>query len=107
MSPTSNSQLSTSTSADVLLRERLHTLNATSSAAAAALAEQGQHATPMTFVVAPFSAFVRVYLGNKEWRRGIVGLISALFVAYEVFIRYVKLWEQQHVKTTVPPPPQS
>jgi|GEM_PF-3433914 len=107
MSPTSNSQPSTSTSVDVLLRERLHTLNATSSAEAAALAEQGRRATLMTFAVAPFSAFIRVYLGNKEWRRGIAGLIAALFAAYEVFIRYVKLWEQQHVKTTVPPPPQS
>lgn len=107
MSSTANSRPSTSTSADVSLRERLQTLNATSSAEAATLAEQGQRATPMTFIVAPFSTFVRVYLGNREWRHGIAGLISALFAAYGVFTRHIKLWEQQNVKTTFPPPPQS
>lgn len=107
MSSTSDSQPSTPAPAAVSLRERLQTLNVTSSAEAAALAEQGQRATPMTFIVAPFSAFVRVYLGDKEWRHGTAGLIPALFAAYEVFIRYAKLWEQQHVKTTFPPPPRS
>ena len=107
MFPTANLQQSTSTSADVSLRERLQALNATSSAEAAALAGQGQQASCRMLVLAPFFAFVRVYVRQGEWRRGIAGLISALLVAYGVFIRYVKLWEQQHVKTTLPPPPQS
>jgi hypothetical protein len=54
--------------------------------------------------LAPFSTFVRVYFRRGEWRRGTPGLITALFAAYGVFVRYTKLWEQQNVKTTVPPP---
>ena len=91
-------------SSDVSLRERLHTLNVASSAEATALAGQGQRATYGALVVAPFSTFVRVYFRRGEWRRGTSGLITALFAAYGVFVRYTKLWEQQNVKTTVPPP---
>jgi hypothetical protein len=107
MSPTHDSQPTATSSAEVSLRERLHTLNITSSAEAAALAAQGQQATYLALAWAPFSTFVRVYIRQGEWRHGIPGLIAALFTAYGVFIRYSKLWEQQNVKTTVPPPAQS
>ena len=94
-------------SAEPSLRERLLTLNETSSAEATALAAQGQQATYPTFVWSPFGRFIRVYLRQGEWRRGISGLIVALFAAYGVFICYSKLWELQNVKTTFPPPPQA
>lgn len=96
-----------SSSAEASLRERLHALNVISSAEGATLAEQGRQATALALVWAPFSAFVRAYFRQGEWRHGISGLISALFAAYEVFTRYTKLWEQQNVKTTVPPSSQS
>jgi hypothetical protein len=89
------------------LQERLHALNATSSAEASALAEQGKHTTTARLVFAPFITFVRAYLGQGEWHHGLSGLISAIFAAYGVFLSYTKLWEQQNVKTTAPPPPQS
>jgi hypothetical protein len=89
------------------LRERLHELNVTSSAEATALAEQGKRATARTFVLTPLATFLRVYFVRGEWRRGRAGLLSAIFAAYEVFVCYSKLWEQQNVKTTVPPPPQA
>ena len=89
---------------DGSLRERLHILNVASSAEATALAGQGQRATYGALVVAPFSTFIRVYFRRGEWRRGTPGLIAALFAAYGIFVRYTKLWEQQNVKTTVPPP---
>jgi len=107
MSLTHDPQHVSSSSAEVSLRERLLALNVTSSAEATALAEQGQQATYTALVLAPLSAFVRVFFVQSEWRHGISGLIAALFAAYGVFIRYSKLWEQQNVKTTVPPPPQS
>ncbi len=106
MSRTGNPQQGLVSSAEVSLRERLHALNATSSAEAAALAEQGKRATATTFVFTPLFTFVRVYIGQGEWQRGLSGLISAIFAAYGVFVCYSKLWEQQNVKTTAPPPPQ-
>jgi hypothetical protein len=90
-------------SSDVSLRERLHTLNVASSIEATTLAGQGQQATYGTLVLAPFFTFVRVYFRQGEWRRGTPGLITAIFTAYGVFVRYTKLWEQQNVKTTIPP----
>jgi hypothetical protein len=30
-------------------------------------------------------------------------LVHSLFAAYEAFVRYTKLWERQHVRTTAPP----
>jgi hypothetical protein len=106
MFPTHDSQSTVTSSAAASLRERLHALNVSSSAEAAALAAQGQQATYLALAWAPFSVFARVYVHQGEWRCGISGLITALFAAYGVFIRYSKLWEQQNVKTTVPPPAQ-
>lgn len=107
MSRTQDSQQESAASAEVSLRERLQALNLTSSAEATALAEQGKRAKATTFVFTPFFTFVRVYLGQGEWKRGLSGLLAAIFAAYGVFVCYSKLWEQQNVKTTAPPPPQS
>jgi len=104
MSSIHDPQPTLSSATDVSLRERLHALNITSSAEATALAEQGYQATYSNLVWTPFSAFLRVYFRQGEWRHGISGLITALFTAYSVFVRYTKLWEKQNVKTTVPPP---
>jgi len=106
MSRTRDPQHESVSSAEVSLHERLHTLNVTSSAEAAALAEQGKRATATTFVFTPFFTFVRVYFGQRQWRHGLSGFLSAIFAAYGVFVCYSKLWEQQNVKTTAPPPPQ-
>jgi hypothetical protein len=75
-----------------------------SSQDAAALAKQNQQAHLRNLVFAPFFTFVRVYCREKQWRRGTAGIVVSLFSAYEVFVRYAKLWEHQHVKTTTPPP---
>ncbi|MBM4257546.1 MAG: hypothetical protein FJ147_16820 [Deltaproteobacteria bacterium] len=107
MSSSHDPQLTAPSSVEISRRERLHTLNATTSAEADTLAAQGQQATYRALVWTPFSTFVRVYVRQGEWRHGISGLIAALFAAYGVFIRFSKLWEQQNVKTTIPPPSQS
>lgn len=103
MALTDTPQQSSSPLAEVSLRERLHALNATSSAEALVLATRGQQARYSALVWVPFSTFVRIYFRQGEWRHGISGLIAALFAAYGVFIRTTKLWEQQNVKTIVPP----
>lgn len=86
-----------------LLRERFHELNTATSREAAALAAQGKRATLWGLVATPFFLFLRVYFGRGACWRGIAGLIDAMFAAYEVFVRHTKLWELQHIKSTLPP----
>lgn len=89
------------------LRERFQRLNAISSRDADTLAASGQQVTRWHLFTVPFLTFVRVYCRHGSWRHGIAGLIHSLFAAYEVFVRYAKLWERQHVRTTTPPHSQS
>jgi len=100
-------QLPVSGSGEPPLRERFQTLNTISSQDATALAARNQRARLRNLVFAPFFTFLRVYGREKQWRRGIAGVVVSLFSAYEVFVRHAKLWEHQHVKTTTPPPPQA
>jgi hypothetical protein len=78
------------------IRERFQELNAASSREAAVLAVQGKKAGPWGLVFAPALTFLRTYFGGSEWRRGVAGLVVASFAAYEVFVRYAKLWELDH-----------
>ena len=89
------------------LRERFQILNTASSRDAAALITRRQQVRLGNLVFAPFFTFLRVYGREGQWRHGIAGFVASLFSAYEVFVRYAKLWEHQHVKTTTPPPPQA
>lgn len=89
------------------LRERFQALNAATSREAAMLAAQGQNATLWGLIVTPFLSFLRVYLGQGACLRGTAGLVDAIFIAYEVFVRHAKLWEIQHIKNSQPPPPRS
>ena len=89
------------------LRERFQRLNAASSRDANTLAASGRQVTRWHLLTVPFLTFVRVYCRHGSWRRGVAGLIHALFAAYEVFVRYAKLWERHHVRITTPPHSQS
>ena len=89
------------------LQERFQLLNATSSRDANSLAANGRQVTRWHLFMDPLFTFLRVYCRHGSWRHGIAGLIHALFTAYEVFVRYAKLWERQHVHTTTPPDSQS
>jgi hypothetical protein len=90
--------------ASLTLRERFHALNAATSREAAGLAAQGKRATLWGLVAAPFLKFLQTYLWRSAWRKGIVGLIEAMFTAYEVFVCHAKLWELHHVASKFPPP---
>jgi hypothetical protein len=88
------------------VRERFQELNAASSRDAAALAAQGKQASLWRLIGAPPLVFLQSYLWRGGWRHGVEGFVSALFAAYEVFVRYAKLWEHYHKEMTPPPPPQ-
>jgi hypothetical protein len=106
MSPLRASPSQCHSQGEPTIRERLEKLNVTSSREAAALAAQGRKARLWQVSFAPPLAFLRSYFWRGEWRRGIAGLVTALFVAYEVFVRYAKLWEIDHSKP-VPSSPQA
>lgn len=91
------------TSATPFLRERFQELNTTTSRDAAALAAQGKKATLWGLVATPFFLFLRIYFGRGACLRGTAGVVDAMFASYEVFVRHTKLWELQHIKTTLPP----
>ena len=41
--------------------------------------------------------FFRTYLLKQGFRDGVPGLIISLSTAYSVFLKYAKVWEQEHV----------
>ena len=86
------------------LRARFEELNTATSRDAAALSAEGKRATLWMLVFSPFGVFLRTYIVQKRWRKGVKGFIDALFAAYEVFVRHAKLWEMHHTtKPTLPP----
>ena len=87
------------------LRTRFEELNATTSRDAAALAAEGKRTTMWRLVFSPLGVFLRTYIVQKRWRKGVEGFIDALFVSYEVFVRYAKLWEIHNTTELTPPPP--
>ncbi|MGH7963280.1 MAG: hypothetical protein ACRERD_15905 [Candidatus Binatia bacterium] len=87
------------------LRERLQELDTVSSREAAILSARGERVGLYGLLWAPARAFLRAYLWHGQWRRGIAGLVSASFAGYEVVVRYMKVWEQQHTKNLPPPAP--
>jgi hypothetical protein len=99
-----NPQSAIRTGDEPTLRERFQELNATSSREAEALVAQGKHTSVWGLLFCPFGAFLQVYFSKGHWRHGIAGLITALFAAYAVFVRYAKLWEHHHNNTRLFPP---
>lgn len=77
------------------LRERFQALNEASSRQASQLAAEKTKVGMWGIVVSPGLTFLRVYFWQGAWRRGLTGLNDALFAAYEVFVRVVKVWELQ------------
>ena len=89
-------------SSTLSLRERLQELDVASSQEAAVLITRGERVGLYGLVWAPASAFLRTYLWQGEWRRGVAGLVSAVFAGYEMIVRYMKVWEHQHTKNLPP-----
>ena len=106
MSTIRNLQSTTRTLSEPTIGERFQALNTASSHDAAALAAQGKRASLWGLLFSPLLAFLHAYLWREEWRRGTAGMVTAIFAAYEVFVRQAKLWELHHGKPG-PRPPQS
>ena len=80
-------------SPDQSLHERFQALNEATSHRAAQLAAEGKKAHLWAIVCIPGLVFLRAYVWQGGWRRGMAGFSEALFAAYEVFVSRLKLWE--------------
>ena len=89
------------------LYDRFEALNIATSQEAATLAAQGKRATLRGLVIAPFLVFLGVYVKRGAWRKGIAGLVEAVFASYAAFVRQVKLWELQHITDNSSSPPRA
>jgi len=86
------------------LRARFEELNTVTSQDAATLAAEGKRATLWMLVFSPLGVFLRTYIVQKHWSKGVKGFIDALFAAYAVFVCHAKLWEIHNTTEPTPPP---
>ncbi|MBI3756487.1 MAG: hypothetical protein HY267_00770 [Deltaproteobacteria bacterium] len=89
------------------LRDRFEALNAATSQEASTLAAQRKRATLWGLVMTPFLTFLGTYFKRGAWRKGVAGLVEAVFASYAAFVRQVKLWELQHIIDNSPSPPRA
>ena len=68
-------------------------LNDRSSLQAMAYFEEGRHSSIMKIVFHPWFRFIKAFILKAGILDGTYGFIIACFHAYEVFLKYVKLWE--------------
>jgi hypothetical protein len=87
------------------LRDRFEALNVATSQEASTLAAQGKHARWWGLVVTPFLIFFGTYVKQGAWRKGVAGLVEAVFTSYAAFVLQAKLWELQNITDNSPPPP--
>ncbi len=73
----------------------LQTIDRYTTLAARQMAEDGRRAGPLDLVVHPPAAFLRNYVLRRGILDGKAGLVVSGLNAYYVWLKYVKLWEQQ------------
>ncbi len=78
------------------LSEHHHVLDSYTTLAAEYLYRRGKRISALELLLAPIAAFLRTYILKLGFLDGIAGLIIATFTAYSVFLKYAKVWEQNH-----------
>jgi glycosyltransferase involved in cell wall biosynthesis len=75
----------------------LQTIDRYTTLAARQMFEDGRRAGLRHLCLNPVAAFVRNYVLRGGFRDGRVGFIVSLLNSYYVLLKFVKLWERQHV----------
>ncbi len=78
------------------LSEHHHVLDSYTTLAAEYLHRRGKQIRALELLLAPIAAFLRTYILKLGFLDGIPGLIIAMFTAYSLFLKYAKVWEQNH-----------
>ena len=74
------------------IKEHLRQINSFSSILARSYYEQGRSVTLLTIVFRPFWRFLKDFFFRLGFMDGFYGLIISMNSAYEVFLKYSKLW---------------
>jgi len=77
------------------LAGQINSLNKLSSAAAEDLHKRGKRVRLIDLIFRPKVRFLKFYIIKKGYREGRSGFIVACIEAYDVFLKYAKLWERQ------------
>jgi glycosyltransferase involved in cell wall biosynthesis len=67
------------------------------------LDDRGVQARARQIALRPLARFGWCYIRKQEFRLGARGLIHAMLMAFQEYLRYAKLWERQHASKTLDP----
>ncbi|MGM9571619.1 MAG: glycosyltransferase family 2 protein [bacterium] len=73
-------------------------MNQYTSLGAEGMAEKGRKAGITACLFRPLWAFFRMYILKRGFLDGTEGFVVSTYHAYNVFLKYAKLWEYNHVK---------
>lgn len=79
------------------LADHVRTINSFSGIAAAEKLRQGTRLALLRMVLHPPGHFLKSYVLKRGFLDGAAGLIVAGMVAFDVFLKYAKLWEKRNV----------
>jgi glycosyltransferase involved in cell wall biosynthesis len=77
---------------------QIRTINSFSETASARLAEHGRRFSLLALLVRPPWKFFEVYIWKLGFLDGVPGLVISIASAFNVFSRYVKLWERTRLR---------
>ena len=88
------------------MNEYVSALNRYSVLEAEVLNEQNRQANGLIILLRPILRFLWIYIARYNFLLGTRGLMNAMLGATREYVRYAKLWEMQHARNIIHPPPQ-
>lgn len=80
------------------ITDQISTINRYSTIGSNELMEENKNFLLSDIIFRPFWGFFRSYVLKRGFMDGLPGLIIAINIAYGVFLKYAKLWEQKEIK---------
>lgn len=80
------------------ITDQISTINRYSTIGSNELMEENKKFLLSDIIFRPFWGFFRSYVLKRGFMDGLPGLIIAINIAYGVFLKYAKLWEQKEIK---------
>jgi len=87
------------------IADHLETIDRYTTLAARQMHERGRRAGLLQIAGHPPLAFLRNYIARGGIRDGVPGFVISVLNSYYVFLKFAKLWEQQHRPAARPLPP--
>ena len=84
------------------ISDQIMTQNRFSTISSASLYEEHRRFSGIDLVFRPMFRFFKGYILKRGFMEGYRGFIIATLIAMGVFLKYAKLWELTHVKSTAP-----